>query len=1129
MALKIITSSSQTSLAGRLADVVRESGDVQGITILLPTRASVTWMRRFLQRELNDFAPRLDTLEGWIGTLALLSIDPQRRPAMVLSPAERLLALEFFLQTEGDGNHGFSSRNALKAGASIAGDLQRAGRNLADLLTEADREKRTRDPRFANILARFGAWLDEKKWYNREAVPALLDRPDPVLLPEGKLILFEIDHLFETQKRALDPVISAMLADGSRDVIAFQTIETADFKGSSSQANADSYVSDYLSWLIARSPDAEILTSDHEDDPRSRIAVAVVDGTVIDPLARPTTGDSNVKPANDDPKAKPTTSDPKTKTVAGPGTSVILFTCHDERAEIEHALRTIIMEMAFADGNGGMQTHNDGRSYRPANGEPHQNNNGIPPKYSDYVIMTGNTNRYRPLVKALAKKYRIPVDIQPADPMISNPVVRRFIRLLELETLDFSIDAIYEIFADNLFTLPGLKIHNEEKAPNIRFRLLDEATRRIDDVKSELQRKRDEAVPDDIDPEKMERAWERNRREMDYYEEIVGLLQDFRSREYREKQMPLSDRVAWALRMVESQRNLGSGDAYVARNRFAEMLNGLLDTYRRLELDPELDQEQFIRLVRISAGEAREKAVGYPNGVLFCDITHFPLTGCKKVFITGLHEGGLVTSENMDFLRFRYQKELGRLLRGNKPEAYLKARFHLLRHILRASRIVLTRPLFSGNQKVIGSVIWQDLLHSLGLDEKEIRASGAYMLNLSGIGSRQDEGPGDAGGKDTAGEQSGSQTDSQDGSLFGTAPDTDPQTWKTDKKRVSGDVAKPVIWCLDEHERDMLRSESIIHTTEYYYVLSQKDHPALLAAISNDREDQTRIGAWDGMLSGFEHPDLKTPAEANVRAWWNRELQRNRNQLPLSISRLDEYAASPLDYFFNRILRLQPLEQYQDDAESNVKGLIVHSILQHFYTPNSPHSRIAMVHPSQDLPKARQRLDEIIESILDEYGNQLGYADSPFPELLKTNIRKLSGWFLRAELEIRDKLNEDTYLPASFVPEADIGMEYRWTFSRNWNGTDVLMNGLIDRIDVHPELKKAVVYDYKTGTYVKTYKNITDGMSYQLPMYFLALKEIGFESLGGAYYKVPIGKKAVDVEADYHFGSLEVLGNYADN
>jgi hypothetical protein len=707
--------------------------------------------------------------------------------------------------------------------------------------------------------------------------------------------------------------------------------------------------------------------------------------------------------------------------------------------------------------------------------------------------MTGNTNRYRPLVKALAKKYGIPVDIQPADPMISNPVVRRFIRLLELETLDFSIDAIYEIFADNLFTLPGLKIHNEEKAPNIRsftqfcrrynIRLLDEATRRIEDVKRELQRKHDEAVPDDIDPEKTERARERNRREMDYYEEIVGLLQDFRSREYREKQMHCRIAWTWSLRMVESQKNLGSGDAYVARNRFAEMLNGLLDTYRRLGLDPELDQEQFIRLVRIAAGEAREKAVGYPNGVLFCDITHFPLTGGKNVFITGLHEGGLVTSENMDFLRFRYQKELGRLLRGNKPEAYLKARFHLLRHILRASRIVLTRPLFSGNQKVIGSVIWQDLLHSLGLDEKEIRAPGPYMLNPSGNSSSGD----------------------------------------TKRQR-----NPPVIWCLDEHERDMLRSESIMHTAEQHYALYKSDHPGLLAAISNDREDHTRIGAWDGVLAGFDHPDLKSPAEVNVRAWWSRELQRNGNRLPLSISRLDEYAGSPLDYFFNRVLRLQPLEQYQDDAESNVKGLIVHSILQHFYTPDSPYSKVEMVHPSHDLAKATRRLNEIMESVLDEYGNQLGYADSPFPELLKTNIRKLTGWFLRAELEIRDKLNEDSYLPASFVPEAGIGMEYRWNFTRTWNGTDVLMNGFIDRIDVHPDLKKAVVYDYKTGTYVKTYENITDGMSYQLPMYFLALKERGYESLGGAYYKVPIGKKAADVEADYHFGSLEVLGKFAD-
>jgi hypothetical protein len=477
----------------------------------------------------------------------------------------------------------------------------------------------------------------------------------------------------------------------------------------------------------------------------------------------------------------------------------------------------------------------------------------------------------------------------------------------------------------------------------------------------------------------------------------------------------------------------------------------------------------------------------------------------------------------MDFLRFRYQKELGRLLRGNKPEAYLKARFHLLRHILRASRIVLTRPLFSGNQKVIGSVIWQDLLHSLGLDEKEIRVPGPYMLNTSGKSSILN-GSGDAGGPGTAGGQTGT----RDTDLSGTAPATGPQTRETDNKLETGDAAKPLIWCMDEHERDMLRSESIMHTAEHYYALYTNDHPGLLAAISNDREDPTRIGAWDGVLAGFEHPELKTPAEANVRAWWSRELQRNGNRLPLSISRLDEYAASPLDYFFNRVLRLQPLEQYQDDAESNVKGLIVHSILQHFYTPGSPHSRIEMVHPSQDLPKARQRLDEIMESMLDEYGNQLGYTDSPFPELLKTNIRKLSGWFLRAELEIRDKLNEDSYLPASFVPEAGLGMEYRWNFTRTWNGTDVLMNGFIDRIDLHPDLSKAVVYDYKTGTYVKTYENITDGMSYQLPMYFLALKERDYESLGGAYYKVPIGKKAADVEADYHFGSLEVLGKFAD-
>ncbi|TVQ14517.1 MAG: PD-(D/E)XK nuclease family protein, partial [Balneolaceae bacterium] len=879
--------------------------------------------------------------------------------------------------------------------------------------------------------------------------------------------------------------------------------------------SVDSYVSDYLGWLAGQSPATEIIRTDDDNDPRARIARAVVDGRVMEPSAPDQTGQSG----------------------SGPYSSVNLFTCHDERAEIENALRTITMEMAFADDDHHPPTDSETGHPEISESGPHQKCSARPPMYSDYVIMTGNTNRYRPLVKALAAKFGIPVDIRPADPMISNPVVRRFIRMLELETLDFSIDAIYEIFADNLFTLPGLKIHNEEKAPNIRsftqfcrrynIRLLDEAGQRIADVKKELQRRRDETTPDDIDYEKTERAYERNRREMDYYEEIVGLLQDFRLREYRAKQQLLSERVAWALSMTDAQKNLGSDEAYIARNRFSEMLSSLLDTYRRLGLDPDLDQEQFIRLVRIAGGEAREKAVGYPNGVLFCDITHFPLTSGKKVFITGLHEGGLVTSENMDFLRFRYQKELGRLLRGNKPEAYLKARFHLLRHILRSSRITLTRPLFSGNQKVIGSVIWQDLLHSLGLDEKEIRAPGANIPNSTLDSGSRDMVPGNAGGQGSAGEQA-AVSKQPAASEMSTAGDLagNRDAFPHGTRDGTGH-RKPAIWCLDEHERDRMRSESITHTAEHYYALYNNDHPGLLAAICNEREDPSRIGAWDGVLAAFENPGLKAQAEANVRAWWTRELQRNENRLPLSISRLDEYAGSPLDYFFNRALRLQPLEQYLDDAESNVKGLIVHSILQHFYTPGSPHSKTGMVHPSHDLPKARLRLQEITENVLNEFENQLGYTDSPFPDLLRTNIRKLTDWFLRVEAGIHENLNEDTYLPASFVAEAGMGMEYRWTFSRSWNGTDVLMNGFIDRIDVHPGLGKAVVYDYKTGTYVKTYQDIIDGMSYQLPMYFLALREKGFESLGGAYYKVPIGRKASDVEADYHFGSVDVLGNYA--
>ncbi|MEM4266787.1 MAG: PD-(D/E)XK nuclease family protein, partial [Candidatus Nanoarchaeia archaeon] len=65
---------------------------------------------------------------------------------------------------------------------------------------------------------------------------------------------------------------------------------------------------------------------------------------------------------------------------------------------------------------------------------------------------------------------------------------------------------------------------------------------------------------------------------------------------------------------------------------------------------------------------------------------------------------------------------------------------------------------------------------------------------------------------------------------------------------------------------------------------------------------------------------------------------------------------------------------------------------------------------------------------------------------------------------------------------------------------EILIRGKIDRIDVTPDGKFALVIDYKTGKRFKA-SSLENGTCLQLPLYLLAAKNLlGLEPLGGHLY-----------------------------
>jgi len=1010
MKIGIVTSRDKLILEEKLNALIQKKG-IGHCLILVSSQGMVRHLRRELQNAFKVPAPDIRPLESWLDELAMLSQPTSPAPLTPLAPDERTLVLREWLRTNmNEVLKKWLAPSTVRVLSDLIADMHRADVSISEIVKQLTGRGATNHAReLINLLEGYRDYLETQNWIDREALPGGMSAVAAGLLKYPHIILYEPDYLFESQKKGLSAVLESLnsIPGSSLSLLQYESGEPDPEIPSVTLSGWLREESQQKGW-----PVDESLTEGK--GVRYHISAFLNRG-----LQLPDDENAELQQSN----------------------RIHIREAHNARTELEQALRII--------------------RWRVATTPAAQHGS----KLSDYVVLVSDLTDYEPLVAPLSKSCEVPLTSTRGPARSSNPIIRRFMLLLSLKRNGFSIDDIYQVFADNLFKVHGLSSEDPAEVPNIRsfcqfcraynFRTLDEAANGLENAMARRRLSIEQT-----------RHWDEGRKEREikqvnldekYFSDVIEALNGLRRRYLSGEDLRLlSDWILWAEQLINEQDNLGDPKANVTQSQLSEILDKLVQTHQRLSLNPSLRMNDFLDLVDLSLKDNRERSADLPEAVQLTEAGYFPDTHRKTVFLLGLSEGSFPKPVKTDYLRFRYQNLMLGLLRNRLPDPWLEAQHRLLRQIENAAELFISRPRHKEQRSVIGSALWQDLTWTLDWEANQEAWSWPH-------------------------------------------PDEAYLITNADERLYDGTLSDPNV--AGTFEKD------------------QPTHARLIASIGKERRNHSGMGLYDGDLRSAGRTDWDEQLTNIKKDWWLHQTD-SEGALSSSISQLDRYATSPLEFFFQRVLRLEPLEEYSDEIEATVKGDIVHKILQEYYTRNSTYAPgLSVIAPSslsddEKRKQAWQRLMIISKKVLEDHAGQTGYSNSPFPGVFELQLQRLLDGFLKREMARSEMLQSELLnelKPAGCYSDSRFSMEYGWDYEPELKSVPfpVRLRGFIDRIDHSSDGKQVLVFDYKTGTSsVKSFKYaINKGMSFQLPVYARALLHEGCERFAGGYYVLPFGRE----------------------
>jgi ATP-dependent helicase/DNAse subunit B len=207
---------------------------------------------------------------------------------------------------------------------------------------------------------------------------------------------------------------------------------------------------------------------------------------------------------------------------------------------------------------------------------------------------------------------------------------------------------------------------------------------------------------------------------------------------------------------------------------------------------------------------------------------------------------------------------------------------------------------------------------------------------------------------------------------------------------------------------------------------------------------------------------------------------------PVGAGTIEKWIECPYRWFVDHELEPQRLDP---EPEPLATGSIVHEVLERLY--RDPPGDHGIPRPG-DLERWRQRAMELLAEVAERTGLGRGRPLAGVAmERMRAQIGRLLERESRNETELRPLLIEASFGDGEGAERPVLRLG------------DLLLHGVIDRVDVTPDGRAGIVYDYKTSASVTAGAKLVEEGKLQLQLYAEAIRtQWGIEPLGGLYHQL---------------------------
>ncbi len=297
------------------------------------------------------------------------------------------------------------------------------------------------------------------------------------------------------------------------------------------------------------------------------------------------------------------------------------------------------------------------------------------------------------------------------------------------------------------------------------------------------------------------------------------------------------------------------------------------------------------------------------------------------------------------------------------------------------------------------------------------------------------------------------------------------------------------------------------------------DHMRHAAEVERSRTSTSVMSEYNGRIFSKLSPGAQTALEGF------------RNKI-YSVTQLESYGTCPFQYFADKVLRLNVIEDMEEGLSPIERGGFLHTLLFEFYISRRERKLPSLSETNEEeFTQAVQELTARARKKLDEFKIPDVFWDTEQELLLGTKQRRgVLREFMDAERGRKLDV-EPSYFEVAFgsMTGSRRNSDPALSYEKAIQADNVKLRGKVDRIEVGDN--SFTIVDYKSGVRVASKKDIEQGMSLQLPVYLYAVERILSEKLkrsvqpaAGLYYvlKSPVKDKLGIGSADHRDSAFTV-------